>query len=118
MEFVSTTSTSVLVNGGPSDLFLPTRGLRQGDPLSPYLFILCAKILATKLQFECNKPKSPIGCPLVSKGTKIPFLSFVDDIVIFCQGSANACEKVKEIIEQYCQISGQKVNYHKSSLQF
>ena len=118
MECITTTSMSVLVNGRPTHQFKPQRGLRQGDPLSPYLFILCSEPLARNLQFERNFNKNTIGCPIVRGGVKIPFLSFADDIIIFANGSDNACSRLTHIIEKLCSASGQKVNYHKSSIQF
>ena len=100
MECVTTTSFSVLVNGIPTNQFAPEKGLRQGDPLAPYLFILCSEILARKLQFASNEKKYDIGCPIIHRGTKIPFLAFADDIIIFTKGKEKGCKKVKDISGQ------------------
>ena len=113
---VSSVTFSVLVNNGPTEVFTPQRGLRQGDPLSPFLFILCAEVLARKIQFESNINKN-IGFPIIKNGTRIPFLSFADDIIIFTKANKAACETIKEIISGYCAISGQTINYHKSAFQ-
>ena len=54
MSCVSTVSTSILVNGEALDLIYPLRGIRQGDPLSPYLFILCMDYLGQLIEEKCH----------------------------------------------------------------
>lgn len=78
-ECITSTSFSVHVNEVPGDKFSPSRGIRQGDPISPYLFILCAELLARLLSSAANSPSKPIGVPVGKSGIRIPFLSFADD---------------------------------------
>ena len=54
MSCISGSSISVLFNGGQLDPFLPSRGIRQGDPLSPYLFILCMEVLGFLIADQCS----------------------------------------------------------------
>ncbi|XP_057251329.1 uncharacterized protein LOC130591670 [Beta vulgaris subsp. vulgaris] len=79
---ISTPSFSILVNGVPGDRFFPSRGIRQGDPLSPYLFILCAELLARQLSFANLQKDKSIGVSIGKSGVRIPFLTFADDTMI------------------------------------
>jgi hypothetical protein len=61
LECVSSSSISILFNGGQLEVFKPSRGIRQGDPLSPYLFILCMEYLSLKISDACiDKSRKPI----------------------------------------------------------
>ena len=55
MSCVSSVSTSILFNGGKLELILPSRGICQGDPLSPYLFILCLDYLGQLIHDKCEE---------------------------------------------------------------
>ncbi|XP_057250731.1 uncharacterized protein LOC130591430 [Beta vulgaris subsp. vulgaris] len=114
---ISTPSFSVLVNGIPSDRFIPSRGIRQGDPLSPYLFILCSELLARQLSAAIAQNDKPIGVSKGKSGVRIPFLTFADDTMIFARASEVSCSTIKRILDKYCSMSGQLVNFHKSAFQ-
>ncbi|XP_010682145.3 uncharacterized protein LOC104897032 [Beta vulgaris subsp. vulgaris] len=105
-QCITTVSFSVPVNGIPGDMFCPSRGIRQGDPLSPYIFILCAEMLARLLfQASIEAPKL-IGVTLGHSRCNIPFLTFADDTMIFAKAKMESCTAIKSILEKYCLMSG------------
>ena len=75
-ECISTVSYSLLVNGEPSSVIKPTRGIRQGDPLSPYLFLLCLEGL-TQLIKQSVQVYKIRGYSLCMNGPKISQLFFL-----------------------------------------
>ncbi|XP_071933842.1 secreted RxLR effector protein 78-like [Coffea arabica] len=82
---------SVLINGKPHGFFQASRGVKQGDPLSPILFILVSKALSRGLSSLLSLEK--LKAYAQSRGTvTISHLTFADDIVIFTRGIANQCD--------------------------
>lgn len=75
MRCVSSVSYAVLLNGSPLDVFSPSRGLRQGDPLSPYLFLLCAEGLSSLLSKACHEGLIS-GAPISARGVHLSHLLF------------------------------------------
>lgn len=118
MERITSTTFSVLVNGILGKFFKPSRGIRLGDPISPYLFIICAKYLGRYIFHKASFPKIGLGIKVTTWGPTIPFLMFADDCIILSKASKNATRNIKEVLEEYCKVSGQLVNYHKSSIYF
>ena len=105
MSCVSTSSISVLVNGGGLDYFQPSRGIRQGDPLSPYLFILCMEVLVALITKKCQaKLWEPIKATL--GGIAFSHLFFADDLVLFAKADQKNCIAIKDAIETFCVLSG------------
>jgi len=84
MRCVTSVSFSVRINGVLSDFFRPTRGIRQGDPISPYLFLLCAEGLSCLLKAVGHLSKG------VRVGVHSPWIShllFADDCIVFSEAS-------------------------------
>jgi len=117
-ECISTVSYSIVINGGSCGFFKPSRGLRQGDPLSPYLFLICMNVLARRLYDHSIDPKTGLGIEIAPTARRIPCLFFADDSLIFCKTSVQACQQLKTILDVFCTQSGQLINFHKSSLIF
>jgi hypothetical protein len=100
MRCVSSVSYVVLLNGNPLEVFTPTRGLRQGNPLSPYLFLLCAEGLSSLIQRACLEGKI-FGVPISAWGVQLSYLFFVEDSVLFCQANFNEWGAVLNLLKRY-----------------
>ena len=118
MECITSVSYSLLVNDERTGLICPTRGIRQGDPLSPYIFIICMEALSKALLHESMKTKTGIGIKLGPQTQRIPCLLFADDCLLFCKVETTTCNRLKSLLDTFCSRSGQLVNYHKSTLTF
>ncbi|XP_010462868.1 PREDICTED: uncharacterized protein LOC109125019 [Camelina sativa] len=117
MWCVSSVSYQVLLNGQPRGFIKPQRGLRQGDPLSPYLFILCTEVLIANIK-KAEREKKVTGITIARDSPTISHLLFADDSLFFCKAEATECQTVMEIIRNYGKASGQEVNLEKSSIMF
>nr|CAD1817042.1 unnamed protein product [Ananas comosus var. bracteatus] len=106
-------NTSVILNGTPGNSFSCKCRLRQGDPLSPLLFILCVDVLSRMLQRAATSQLLPdLGIGQV----RIQTLQFADDLLIFFDGSLRSAATIKLILDSFAAYSGLKINYSKSSL--
>ncbi|KAL0006953.1 hypothetical protein SO802_008455 [Lithocarpus litseifolius] len=117
MMCVSIVTYSVLVNGEPSGLIHPTRGIRQGDPLSPFLFLLCMKGLNGMIK-KAEMNGDIHGFSLCTRGPKLTHLLFADDCLLFCRATINECGRVLDILKDYEEASRQKINKTKTALFF
>ena len=93
MEIACTASYSVLINGEPKGYIIPSRGIKQGDPLSLYLFLLCAKGLSSLIR-HVVAAKNLHGILSSNNGVCISHLLFVDDNFIFCQATVEECQQL------------------------
>ena len=93
LECVKSVTYSILVNGEPKGHIIPTRGIRQGDPLSPYLFLLCSEGLNGLIEHAVDR-KYIEGVSLCRNGPKISHLLFVDDSLLFCRARVRDVEKI------------------------
>ncbi|XP_028059361.1 uncharacterized protein LOC114263062 [Camellia sinensis] len=112
-EYVLSAKVSVLVNGSPTSEFTPQRGLRQGDPLSLFLFNVIAEglniLLGRALQMGL------IGGAVVgSNDLVITHLQFANDTILFCEAEWKEIGNVKRILRCFEMLLGLKINYHKS----
>ena len=100
MKCVTTVSYSVKINGKPKGHIVPSRGIKQGNPLSPYLFLLCAEGLSTLLKKEVENGR--LGGVAVCRGSpKISHLFFANDSLIFCRASLEDCDALQRVLRVY-----------------
>ena len=115
-QCVTTSTFSVLVNGRPQGGWIhPQRGIRQGCPLAPLLFILAVDALAVCTSQVClHGALSGFQSPSLSGG--IPLLQYVDDTTFFIQGSTETAQTLLIMMDIFSDFSGLRLNRAKSTL--
>ncbi|RVW43589.1 LINE-1 reverse transcriptase-like [Vitis vinifera] len=115
---ISTAKFSVLVNGVPTGFFSNSKGLHQGDPLSPYLFVLGMEVLSALIR------RAVVGgfissCSLQGRGRMkmdVSHLLFADDTIIFCEARKEFLTSLSWILAWFEAASGLRINLAKSEL--
>lgn len=108
-------SMELLLNGSKAGKFTPTRGIRQGDPLSPYLFVICMELLTHIIETEVENGS---WRPISVGGVQLSHIFFADDLILFAEASTDQGEIVKRCLDKFCSVSGEKVNFDKSNVLF
>jgi len=115
-EYVTTATASVLVNGSPIDEFPLGRGLRQGDPLSPFLFLLAVEGLNT-MMFEMVNANVFEGYTVgTNNRLVVSHLQFADDTLLLGVKSGANIRALRAVLSLFEEMSGLKVNFHKNLL--
>jgi hypothetical protein len=117
MNLTSSAFFSILVNGVPSKPFSPSRGICQGDPLSPFLFILLAEGLGRYIKASVLEG-SLKGLPLHNLQPAPSHSQFVDDTLLLNSPMAQEAQKLNSILADFIEASGMSLNLDKSKLYF
>ena len=115
---VFTASFSILVNGSPTGFFGNSRGLRQGDPLSPYLFVIGMKAFSRLLKraVEGNYLSRSRIAERGGVEMSISHLLYIDDTLLFCEANKDQLKFLSWILMWFEALSGLRINLNKSEI--
>ncbi|XP_028099143.1 uncharacterized protein LOC114298722 [Camellia sinensis] len=112
---VTSVTTTIIWNGERLQEFKPRRGLRQGDPFSPYLFVLCLERLSNMIRTKVEN-KEWKGIHVARGGPCLTHLLFADDLMLFAKADISNCDTIMTVMNEFFEIFGLKINAHKSKL--
>lgn len=117
MTCVETPRLSITLSGERLQPITPERGIRQGDAMSPALFVLCleklSQLISHKVESGCWK-----GIKLDLAGPTLSHLCFADDMVLFSEASLDQADIIRECLDRFCATSGQRISFSKSQVLF
>lgn len=116
MSCITFSSIAILLNGSATPFF-PSRGIRQGDPLFTYIFILCMERLSHRIEFTIDYGLWNL-IKIATRGPPLSHLLFADDIILCTKVDSTSCIKISRIFEHFHTVSGQKISIIKSKLFF
>ncbi|KAK0572934.1 hypothetical protein LWI29_000634 [Acer saccharum] len=114
MRCITSVSYSFVLNGDICGFLKPSRGLRQGDPLSPYLFLLCSEGLSCLINQAVSTGDFQ-GFSCSQSGPTISHLFFADDSLLFAKATVSNCTLLRRMLHSYAIASGQIINFDKSA---
>ncbi|GKB04183.1 RNA-directed DNA polymerase, eukaryota, reverse transcriptase zinc-binding domain protein [Tanacetum coccineum] len=117
MACITSSAFSICLNGEVHGFFKGGRGLRQGDPISPYLFTIVMEVfnlIMSKNIKESIEYKFHFGC----KELKLSHMCFADDLLVLCKGNKGSLEVIKKTLDEFSQVSGLNPNLGKSIIFF
>lgn len=117
MECCSTVKYSFKINGMMTEEICPGRGLRQGDPISPYLFLLCAEAFSSLLN-SAEISGELEGVKICPNAPSFNHLLFADDLLILMKVNPGSSQHLQHVLQLYEVCSGQTINADKSSIMF
>lgn len=115
-QCVTTARYSVIINGPSEGYFQGHRGLRQGDPLSPYLFLIVMEAFSALLHFRVEH--SQFTYHPKCKELKLCHLAFADDLFIMCGATSQSFSLINSLLTDFYSFSGLRPNLSKSSIFF
>ncbi|XP_058203052.1 uncharacterized protein LOC131317521 [Rhododendron vialii] len=115
-QCVTTAMYSIVINGGLVGYFPGKRGLRQGDPLSPYLFLLVMEGFSSLFQFRIGQ--GGFSYHPKCRELHLSHLMFADDLFIMCEADLSSFQLVRTMLNDFYSISGLQPNLHKSCAYF
>ncbi|GJZ70565.1 RNA-directed DNA polymerase, eukaryota, reverse transcriptase zinc-binding domain protein [Tanacetum coccineum] len=117
MACITSSAFSICLNGEIHGYFKGGRGLRQGDPISPYLFTLVMEVFNLIMCRNINDSPD-YGYHFGCKDLKLSHLCFADDLLVLCKGNKESVEVVKKSLEEFSEVSGLNPNLSKSIIFF
>jgi hypothetical protein len=117
MKRVTTVRYHIKVNGCLTEDIVPERGLRRGDPLPPYLFLLCAEAFSCLLH-DAEESGDLVGVKVSQEAPSINHLLFADDSLLLLKTDDRSANQLQHILSLYEDCSGQIINKDKSSVMF
>ena len=116
MACITSVQFTIAINGQQGDFFKGKRGLKQGDPLSPLLFVLSMEYLYRLLKKTCSHPGFEYHP--YCKRIGLSHLMFADDLVIFCKAKPHSLRLLMEAFNTFTNCTGLKANLDKSQIVF
>jgi hypothetical protein len=117
MQCVSSVSSFVIINGGKTQWFRLSRGLRQGDPLFTYLFIICQEILFRLIEKE-HALGLVSGVRMNRTGPAFTHVMYADDLFLFARANMREVKILDDCLDKFCLWFGQMINRDKSGIVF